>query len=490
MTAQSVQLPQHDVLDAFESAAASARIAAAEFADAADKYGRDVALKQFNSRVSFWANRFTNVRYRRWVYVLGECMDGETHEFTISMASLIKKYRKLFPGQSIGTTTIQKYNRLFDGVIYDVKHNVQGSDDEHPGAYSSHTYTMHFSRVLVGDQVVPHDFTQVSPGAKSAESDTSHSPTKSVNGSINGHDDGSVNGSVNGGGDVLLSHSSSSFIPTSSPTSSHTAEAEETSGREDLGGDEETVDRAKSPAHLLRRNTFKVWTGKSGKVVWYNLDRASKAPADARVVCLDPAEADYLWNGLGTGDRDRDYAACRAFLLAPQGARAEAVYQWQNAASIEAQERAEREEAERQERIRAAGAEVVLLVERYAGLTGKPVADIQRNYSMFGPEVARGELKSQIRKIEAKNAKTEADARAKQARREAKAEAMKLISEWTPTLDGVDLASVRGRISDDPAAYYIDVQTKAIRPARGMTRPGEARVLIQQSTTGPVLANQ
>ena len=177
------------------------------------------------------------------------------------MAALIKKYRKLFPGQSIGTTTIQKYNKLLgNGVIYDVKPNIQGPDDEHPGAYRSHTYTMHFSGVLAGDQLVPHDFTQVSPAVKSTEPDIRNTATKSVNGSVNG----GVNGRDDGGGDI---HLSSSLIPTSSLTSSHTAEDEQTADREDLGGEEETADRAKSPAHLLRRNTFKVWTGKSGKVV-------------------------------------------------------------------------------------------------------------------------------------------------------------------------------------------------------------------------------
>ena len=78
LSAHPRKLTQYDDLDGFESAAALARIAAAEFADATEKYGRDVVLKRFNDQVSYWANRFTNVRYRRWVYVLGECMDCES----------------------------------------------------------------------------------------------------------------------------------------------------------------------------------------------------------------------------------------------------------------------------------------------------------------------------------------------------------------------------------------------------------------------------
>src|SRR5689334_22504537 len=105
-------------------AEASARIAAEEFADTAAMEGRDVALKLFNRRVSFWANRFTNVRHRRWLYALAECMDGETHSYTISQAALITKYRKLFPGQSISHSTIQRYNKRLDGIIYDVQHNI------------------------------------------------------------------------------------------------------------------------------------------------------------------------------------------------------------------------------------------------------------------------------------------------------------------------------------------------------------------------------
>ncbi len=198
---------------------------------------------------------------------------------------------------------------------------------------------MHFSRVLAGDQVMPHDFTQVSPGAQSAESDILNTATKSVNGSVNGRDDGSVNGC----GDIHLLLSSS---PTSSLTSSHTAEDEETPGREDLGEEEETGEGI-CPAHLLRRNTFKLWTAKSGQVVWYNLDRASKAPADARVVILGPVEAQYFWTFLETGDRQETYDARRAFLLAPSGARDEEVYRWYHAGEIKEQERKKREEAER-----------------------------------------------------------------------------------------------------------------------------------------------
>lgn len=220
MAAQSVQLSQHDVLDAFESAAASARIAAEEFADAAAKYGRDVALKRFNDQVSFWANRFTNVRYRRYAYTVASCMDGETHTFRVSQAALMAKYRERHPGKKIGHTTIQQYNKAMAAAgIFDVIHHRQDSESEHPGAYETTEYHVHFGRVLVGDQVMPHDFTQVSLGAKSAETDTSHSRTKTSNGG----GDGGTDSGGDGGTDALFSHSSL----TSSPTSSSSRRADE-----------------------------------------------------------------------------------------------------------------------------------------------------------------------------------------------------------------------------------------------------------------------
>ncbi len=388
------QLVEHDVLDAFESAAASARIAAAEFADAAEKYGRNVALKRFNAQVSFWSNRFTNRRYRRFVYTMGSLMDGEAHTFTPSLALIIKRYRERHPGKTISPTTIKKYADVMAAYgIMDVIRRHQDSEDEHPGAQKTNEYRVHFDRVLVHDQVVPHDFTQVSPSwtadGEASETDISNSRNETGIGSGIG---GGI-GSGIGGGPLTYS---STLPGTSLPTSSHTAEDEQTSAREDPGGDEETATGDIPdgyPAHLVRRNTFKLWTAKSRKVVWYNLDRAGKAPADARTVLLYPAEAEYFWTGLKTGDQDQDYAARRTFLLASPDVRAEKVFRWRNAAEIEAQERRELEEAagrqaqaEREAARAALRAEFDRLSARYDELTGRPgAADYHLGSNLRGP---------------------------------------------------------------------------------------------------------
>ena len=419
---------------ALTDAEISARIAAEEFTDAIAKHGRDAALRQFNRRVSFWANRFTNVRYRRYVYTLASFMNGETHSFRVSQAALMAKYRKQHPGKKVPChSTIQNYNEAMAAAgIFDVIHHRQGSEDENPGAYETTEYRVHFGRVLVDGQVMPHDFTE----ASSAEPDIGNIRTKTSDGFTDGFTDGSGDGFT----DVLFSDSS----PTSSLTSSHTAEDEETLHGEDLGGDEETVKHDKSPAHLLRRNTFKVWTGKSGQAVWYNLDRATKAPADARVVALDPISAQYFWKALDS------YDARREFLVAPPGARAEQVDRWYNAAKILDQEIRELEE-------------VVRLEERQEAQA-------------------------------ARRARQEAQAEAERIRAEAKAQAeedaRKLASGWVPTLDGVDLHHHRKNITDDPRPFYIDVATKGIRLARGLARPSEAKVLIKRTVDGPVLVSQ
>jgi hypothetical protein len=184
-------------------AAASVFISQNDFHETVERHGVKTALGYFNRQVSFWANRFTNVRYRRWVYVLGSCMNGETHEFTICQEALIKRYKKLH-GRSIGPTTVWEYNKLLSSLgVYDVIYNQQGSEDEHPGAFRSTTYKVHFDRVLVDGQVLPHDFTQVNP------LNASHSPTKSEDGG----GDGSEDGGGDGGDSILFSNSSKNSSP-------------------------------------------------------------------------------------------------------------------------------------------------------------------------------------------------------------------------------------------------------------------------------------
>jgi hypothetical protein len=81
-------------------------------------------------------------------------------------------------------------------------------------------------------------------------------------------------------------------------------------------------------------------------VVWYNLDRATKAPANARMVTLSLDENDYLWNGLRTGDQKETYEARRSFLLASSDVRAKEVDRHRNAIAAEVQERIARQRAE------------------------------------------------------------------------------------------------------------------------------------------------
>ena len=96
------------------------------------------------------------------------------------------------------------------------------------------------------------------------------------------------------------------------------------------------------------------------------------------------------------------------------------------------------------------------------------------------------------RRVE-EEARQEARQRAAQAHLEAEARAeeerQKVISGWSPTLEGVDYRDLGGPASDDPRPYYIDVQTLSARPARGRARPYEAKVLIRWSRTslGPIL---
>lgn len=204
----------------FELATALARIAAEEYATGKENYGTNAVLPRFNAQVSFWANRFTNVRYRRFMYTMGSLMGGASHSYTPSVALIIKRYRERHPGKTISPKTVKTYTDAMAAYgIMDVTRRHQGSEDEHPGAQKANEYRVHFDRVLVDGQAVPHDFTRVSPSwsadGPATEPDISNRSDKSEIGSAVGSAVGSAPGSAPGGAPLTYS----STPPDSSKTS-------------------------------------------------------------------------------------------------------------------------------------------------------------------------------------------------------------------------------------------------------------------------------
>jgi hypothetical protein len=93
-------------------------------------------------------------------------------------------------------------------------------------------------------------------------------------------------------------------------------------------------------------------------------------------------------------------------------------------------------------------------------------------------------------RLEADRARAAARAKAAEEARKAYEEDRKRASEWVAaldSLDGVDFRGVGGPVGKDPVAYYISMDTKAVRPARGKCRLGEARIFVKRTASGPVL---
>jgi hypothetical protein len=401
----------------FADAAFQVQFVQMQFAHARDSYTDQVALEHhLNPQVSLWSNRFSDPETGRVAYTLGSCMDGATHEFQIRWDGLRAKYRKHHscdcgrddcPGAvGISLNTLKRHVRLLtDAGVAEILPQVRMWNQKRHGrgggrenADDSNLFRVNFSRVLMSERiwddaigrwvkayrVEAHDFSSISPhyrerltgDTKESAPDPSMTPHCPLN--------------------------DPSMTPYCSPSSEDcsnncvfsSAEHEETAARIDPRGDEETGDRARSPAHLLSRNTFKVWTGKSGAVVWYNLSRAGKAPANAQVVPLSPDEAQYMWQVICSGDRDQDYADRAAYLQMDPDARAEKVFRWRHAADIKAQELRELEEAVRQEaRAEQEAARAALRAEfdrlsaRYDELSGRPgEADRHLGQNLRGPK--------------------------------------------------------------------------------------------------------
>ena len=162
-----------------------------------EKYGAAVALAYFNARVDRWVAEFTNPRLARVMNTTGKAMDGSTHSRAISVngnvrgnrekddgtgelkplklvkGGLLFSYHQRYiaagPNDTPVTLGYQQFNRYLDkakppGIVTrepqgpEGRQGRQGPDGAHPDAWMPNVIHVNFSRVLVGDQVVPHDF--------------------------------------------------------------------------------------------------------------------------------------------------------------------------------------------------------------------------------------------------------------------------------------------------------------------------------------------
>jgi hypothetical protein len=160
-----------------EDARLGVQLAQMDFADIKARFGAKVALeKDYNRRVLRWAQEFTNPRIARVAYTIGCALDGTTHTRQISVnGGYANRSQEHAPGQLLAlydrhyasaghTLSYKQFTRI---VTYLANHGVmtrtrvterQGEASAHPGAWSASIYGVDFSKVLVDDQVVPHDF--------------------------------------------------------------------------------------------------------------------------------------------------------------------------------------------------------------------------------------------------------------------------------------------------------------------------------------------
>ncbi len=523
-----------DLVD-FTDAEVSARIAAEEFADAAEKYGRKVALERFNLQVSHWANRFTNRRYRRYVYTVASCMDGSTHSFRISQAALMAKYRKQHPGHKIGHTALQTYNRVMDEAgVFDVIHHRQDSEDEHPGAYRTTEYRVRFSRVLADDLVVPHDFTQISPSARPGEPDISHSGNKTRNGGGDGNGDG--------GTDVLLRYSSPDSSKNSSTDRHHQAADDDGSlplrgetgqralpGRRHLPRQPLPGPQSHPPGllgvpavrvfrpslqtswRLSRRALPKRWMiSASASRAGFGMDlltRPDQQDARAGLVILSREGTDWrdvvqgllISGGHRAGKiqqgaqwlnkmfRDIGEPELRKWEDIERERQAEidrnadeALAQWKREQADQAAEE-ERRQAE-QERVARIKQEIHELMSVVAKEIYEDSPGSMRDVKVSMESGDRyNSLDKQLVWLKRKIAEHEEYERQEAAGR-------KLVAAWMPTLDGVDFGRVR--ITDEPMPVHINVRDLTVYQGRLSVAYGAlATVWVKMTGSGPVLAD-
>lgn len=171
---------------AFADAKDSAVAAQMDFAEAKEKYGPRVALAMFNARVDRWAREFTNPRLSRVLYVTGQAMDGATHSYPISVngnvrggtkgdrdrivkGSLLWRYSQTYikagPNDTPRTISYRRFHHWLavaeaEGVeiITRTRQPRQGPDDWHPQAWQPSIIHVNFWKVLVGNDLLPHNF--------------------------------------------------------------------------------------------------------------------------------------------------------------------------------------------------------------------------------------------------------------------------------------------------------------------------------------------
>lgn len=185
----SLQPAEVEATLTFEEAEKRAGQAREHFAELKRKYGDKVALADFNARVRRWTNEHTNPRLSRVMHVVGSAMDGETHEYAISINGkkgdrgglaedkLLDRYHKTYASKKRTISYRQFYRYLAmaesEGLItrtsaQDKKRGDkrkpgdrvqrQGERGLHPGAFLPTMTHVNFWMVLKDDQVLPHDF--------------------------------------------------------------------------------------------------------------------------------------------------------------------------------------------------------------------------------------------------------------------------------------------------------------------------------------------
>ena len=103
---EQLHLPAQSSGDLSAEAARKIAIAAqAEFAATAEVEGKRAALKTFNSRVSNWANQFTDKRLTQVRLDARHPMKGETHSFHITEDKLCRMHQQAPPGAHVDKAT-------------------------------------------------------------------------------------------------------------------------------------------------------------------------------------------------------------------------------------------------------------------------------------------------------------------------------------------------------------------------------------------------
>lgn len=116
----------------------------------------DLAL--FHTAVQAWAIRFTPRKIHRFALIMGRSADMTTHAHYRSFKKIGSTYRQYFKEDLSYSTLVRRLKMFEEAGVLSIERRKQGPGEEHPGAQASNLYTVNFSRVIVGTEVLDHDF--------------------------------------------------------------------------------------------------------------------------------------------------------------------------------------------------------------------------------------------------------------------------------------------------------------------------------------------